>query len=308
MALSARDAGITDVRIVPIGINYEKKDGLRSRVLVEVGQPIAVDLLTPEAAQVDTLTAEIARRLSAVTLNFDDERDSLEVLDLATILAAATTEIRPLGEPDASVATTVDVARRTDQIRSLLERGELPLRVEERVRRIQRRLMALNRTARKLDIRLADVALDTRLPAAVRFVVRELLLGVFGVPIALWGRITHLLPFTLATSLGARTSRSRSERAMNTILLGLALVPMAYGIQTFIVWRLAGPWWSALYLASLIPSASWNLVYTERLTQLRRRVLAWRHFRQDPGLQEKLRSELFALRDEAAGIASALAP
>ena len=45
MALSARDAGVRGVTIVPIGINYERKDGLRSRVLVEVGEPIAIDAL-----------------------------------------------------------------------------------------------------------------------------------------------------------------------------------------------------------------------------------------------------------------------
>ena len=120
IALSARDAGIRDVTVVPIGINYERKDGLRSRVLVEVGQAIALDGLSAEQSQVDALTHDIAKRLHAVTLNFDDDTDADEVLDLATVLAATTEDIRPLGDPDAPLAAKVGVARRADEIRQRL--------------------------------------------------------------------------------------------------------------------------------------------------------------------------------------------
>jgi glycerol-3-phosphate O-acyltransferase / dihydroxyacetone phosphate acyltransferase len=305
IALSARDAGVRGVTIVPIGINYERKDGLRSRVLVEVAEPIVIDALAEASAQVDALTKEIATRLHAVTLNFDDDADADEVLDLATVLAATTDEIRPLGDPDAPISAKVEVARRADAIRERLNRGELSPAVEERVRHVQRRLLALRRTATRLGIRLDDVALDTRLPAAGRFVVRELLLAVFGIPLALWGRINHFLPFTLATWLGHRTASARSNRAMNTIVLGLLLLPLFYVAQTALVWRFAGPWWALLYALSLIPSASWDIRYRERLRQMRRRATAWRHFREDPGLQARLRDELFSLRDEAAGIAAA---
>jgi glycerol-3-phosphate O-acyltransferase / dihydroxyacetone phosphate acyltransferase len=306
IALSARDAGVRDLTIVPMGINYERKEGLRSRVLVEVGLPIALDALTAEQAQVDSLTSEIAKRLHAVTLNFDDDSDAGVVLDLATVLAATSGVIRPLGDPDAPIAAKIDVARRADEIRQRLERGELAPHVEERVRHVQRRLLALRRTATKLGIRLDDVALDTRLPAAGRFMVRELLLAAIGVPFAVWGRINHFLPFTLATVVGAKTSIARSQLAMNTIVLGMVLIPLFYAAQAAIVWHFAGLWWSGLYAASLVPSASWDLRYTERLRQIRQRARAWRHFREDPGLQEKLRTELFGLRDEAASIASAL--
>ena len=304
IALSASQAGVRTVTIVPIGINYERKEGRRSRVLVEVGQPIALDSLAAAQAQVEPLTTEISRRLHAVTLNFDDDADADAVLDLATILAATSEDIRPLGDSDAPIAAKIDVARRADVIRHRLERGELTPRVEERVRHVQRRLLSLRRTATKLGIRLDDVALNTGLPAAGRFVVRELLLAAVGIPLAVWGRLNHFVPFTLATWLGEKTSSARSQLAMHTIVLGVILIPVFYAAQAAIVWHLAGPWWALLYVASLIPSASWDLRYTERLRKIRQRATAWRHFREDPGLQEKLRTELFGLRDEAASIAS----
>ena len=138
--------------------------------------------------------------------------------------------------------------------------------------------------------------------------MRELLLGAVGVPFAVWGRLNHYLPFTIATWLGEKISTARSQLAMHTIVLGVVLIPVFYAAQAAIVWRFAGAAWAAVYVVSLIPSASWDLRYTERLRQIRQRATAWRHFREDPGLQEKLRSELFGLRDEAASIASELPP
>lgn len=88
IALSAREAGVRGVT-VPIGINYERKDGLRSRVLVQVAPPIVLDTLPPDQMSVDAITREIGDRLRAVTLNFDDHGDADEVLDLATTPAAS---------------------------------------------------------------------------------------------------------------------------------------------------------------------------------------------------------------------------
>jgi hypothetical protein len=119
--------------------------------------------------------------------------------------------------------------------------------------------------------------------------------------------MNHLLPFSIARGLGVRTSTARSQLAMHTIVLGAIVIPVFYAVQTGVVWRYAGPWWALVYIASLIPSASWDIRYTERLRQLRRRAMAWRHFREDPGLQSKLHQELSSLRREAASIASGTA-
>ncbi len=306
IALSAREAGLRGLQIVPVGINYERKDGLRSRVLVEVGQPIVLDNLSAADSEVDAITAEIARRLHAVTLNFDDDADADEVLDFATILASTGTEVRSLGEADAPLTTQIDVARRADDIRDRMDRGELQPQTEASVREVQRRLVALRRSATAHGIQLDDVALDTRLPAAAVFVARELLIAAFGIPLAIWGRVNHLIPFSLAKQLGKRTSTSKSQLAMHTVVLGVVLIPLFYALQTAVAWRLTGPWWALLYIVSLIPSASWDLRYTERLRRMTSRVRAWRLFREQPQLQHQLRTELVHLRETAATIASSV--
>lgn len=304
MALGARDdAGVRGLRIVPVGINYERKDGVRSRVLVEVGEPLAID--DWPGRDVDVLTAELSRRLHAVTLNFDDDVAADEVLDVATVLASVSDEVRPLGD-EAPVAAMVAVARRADAIRRRLAAGDLAPHEEQRVRHVQRRLVALRRTALRLGIRLDDVALDTSLVPSGRFVVREALVTALGAPFALWGRLNHRLPFTLARRLGLRLANSRTQPAMLTVMAGLVLVPLFYAAQTWLVHRLAGWPWSLAYAASLVPSASWDLWFSDRWRRMQRRARAWAVFRDDPALQGKLRDELFALRDQARALATAV--
>ena len=83
-------SGIRSVSIVPRHIHYECKDGIRSRVLMQVGQPIALDTMMTRHAPVDVLNADIHAQLHAVTLHFDDKTEADEILKFATVVAAVT--------------------------------------------------------------------------------------------------------------------------------------------------------------------------------------------------------------------------
>ena len=67
IALEARDTrGIEQLTIVPLGINFEDKGNPGTAVLAEIGEPLSVDAVG--AVTVDSLTAEVGRRLAAVSL------------------------------------------------------------------------------------------------------------------------------------------------------------------------------------------------------------------------------------------------
>ena len=77
MALMARDErGVRGIRIVPVGLLFERKEEPRSRILVQVGEPIDLDRVGSGAATVATLTELIEQRLRAVTLNFENQADA----------------------------------------------------------------------------------------------------------------------------------------------------------------------------------------------------------------------------------------
>jgi glycerol-3-phosphate O-acyltransferase / dihydroxyacetone phosphate acyltransferase len=96
MALAALESGATDLVVLPLGLSYEDKQTFRSSVAVEVGTAIAVkDFAVPSGsseeesrAAVKQLTAAIAERLGAITLNLQAWEDlpMLEAVDAIWLL------------------------------------------------------------------------------------------------------------------------------------------------------------------------------------------------------------------------------
>jgi 1-acyl-sn-glycerol-3-phosphate acyltransferase len=87
IAIGARAAGVSGIRIVPVGLHYDDKAAFRSTVYVREGQPIDLDAElaadtsevgddTIEHAEVERLTALIARRLRDTAPDYDDWREA----------------------------------------------------------------------------------------------------------------------------------------------------------------------------------------------------------------------------------------
>jgi 1-acyl-sn-glycerol-3-phosphate acyltransferase len=117
MALAGLAAGAGDLRVVPVGLHYRDRTGLRSSVLVHVGEPVkAADLVArlrstcaDEHAVVRALTEEFARRMRPVVPGYRS-------WDLARDLQdAAAVALRPVGSSPLErppYADVVEVASR----------------------------------------------------------------------------------------------------------------------------------------------------------------------------------------------------
>ena len=78
IAMAAAKDGSAELKIVPIGINYQRKERFRSSIWVRVGEPISVKewLATQSEDEKQTqraLTAEIDRRLKEVVVHLNEE-------------------------------------------------------------------------------------------------------------------------------------------------------------------------------------------------------------------------------------------
>jgi glycerol-3-phosphate O-acyltransferase / dihydroxyacetone phosphate acyltransferase len=99
----ALGAGLPELRVVPVGIHYEDKAGLRRRVLVDVGEPLHLaSWLATVGATVDAgarpdlvrqLTAELEAQLRVVAPSFTDAEEQ------HVLLAAAAIALRTAGGP-----------------------------------------------------------------------------------------------------------------------------------------------------------------------------------------------------------------
>ncbi len=236
MALMARDEHQIDaLPIIPIGLTFERKWEPRSRVLMHLGTPIAIDKVLPNADQVAVLTSQVNARLREVTLNFPSAEDAKRVLTLSSVLAEVLDEFRPLGAPDPPLADSVKLAHRINAMTARLP--ELGSSVAARVETFLMRFAAFENITQQHAVAASDVQMSVALGPGAWFTVRELLIAIVAGPLALWGRINHWVPLRLARLLGKRNSRLPDEPAMNTIIAGLVLVLLFYAAQTvFVGW------------------------------------------------------------------------
>ena len=291
-------AGIERLAIVPIGLNFERKERMRTRILVQVGEPIGMDQWVPddENDAVEELTAEIDARLRAVTLNYASADDAARARALASLLARLLEEPPTVGAPE-SLHTEVAIARRIEEVRvALLSADDL---TRERVDVLLTRLSTLERSLARDDIALDDVAISRELAPGARFVAREGWRVLVGGPVAAWGRINHWIPFQLARAVAMRSVESAADPAMRTIVATAALVAVFYLFQGALVWRFFGPLAAALYIVSLPLAADISFALRDRLSRVRQRAHAYLRFRRDPALQQRLIEELRWLRAEA---------
>lgn len=241
MALyAAGSGGVSDLAIVPVGLTFERKDAPRTRVLVQVGEPIIMSEWHPpaERSAAEALTAEIDARLRAVTLNYANADDAARSIRLASGLAALFDDVRRVGDAPRGFGTEAALARQVDAWSHRLRSADPALRAE--ADRLALRLETLQHNVADRGILLEDVGIRLGGRPATRFVLREGWVALIGGPIALWGRINHWLPFTAARALGERSVESAVDPAMRTVLAGAALVLLAYLAQTAAVGAIWG--------------------------------------------------------------------
>jgi glycerol-3-phosphate O-acyltransferase/dihydroxyacetone phosphate acyltransferase len=297
MALHARDSGVSNLAILPIGLVFERKERPRSRVFVEIGEPILVDQWRADSARSasDALTVEIESRLRALTLSYPDADAATRATKLAMALASVVEPIDRIGEVR-GFAVEADIAHRVDTLADYLASAGGAMR--SRAEFLVERLHAVEATARERGIALDDARIELGHSSALRFILREGWYLLVGGPIALWGRMNHWLPFRAARLLAMRNVESASDPAMRTIVAGAALVLVAYLAQTLLVVWLWGLGVGLLYLLSLPIAADVNFRLTDRLRRAVRRARAYLVMRRDQALRNELAAELARLRDD----------
>jgi hypothetical protein len=302
IALMARDdRSLAPIPIFPIGLTFERKWQPRSRVLMQVGSPIHIDAGVPNAAGgVAAITQRIDIGLREVTLNFRTSGEARRLLAISATMSEVLDDFRPLNAPDPPLADSARLAQRLAQLAPRL--SDFSTLVRTRVEQFLDRLDRFETLLREHRTAANDVLMSTELGPGVWFAVRELLIGVFGGPFALWGRVNHWIPLRIARAVALRTSRSPDEPAMNTIVAGVVLVCAFYTVQIAIVAWALGFLVAFGYTASLPVSATWDFRYADRVRRGAARVRTYWQLRHDQVLHGRLHDELIWLRTEAAAL------
>jgi hypothetical protein len=242
--------------------------------------------------------------LRAVTLNYESPEEAAREARLSARIAALIRYEAPSVGDAGNLRDRTMIARLIPAIRMSL--AAAPSAMQERARRFEAGLDALEQELQAHRVSLDDVAISRGVRAGSKFVIREGLIVLVAGPVALWGWLNHFIPFRAAFAAGRRVRDSAADPAMRTIVAGTAFVSMVYMLQGAAVTFVAGPWWGIAYVISLPIAADINLRLRERLERARRRARTYLLFRARPELHDNIEIKARALREEALALGEAV--
>ncbi len=247
-AAQASGAGGPDVRVVPIGINYERKERFRTAVWIKVGRPIdAASWLRmhggDEHKAMRTLTQEIGERLRHCVTHLQDAAWESLLDEVEALLPPAP------GGKRAALATLHRRKRAADAI-NYFHRAD-PARAQAAAARVAAHAEALRVAGLPADARVfarrglalfGAMARDALLMAALGFV-------------GLVGALHHAIPYGIVRIIAGRLAGP--GRMVVALLRLLLSVPVYAAWYAFVWWRMSlyfVPWVAWTWLA-LMPFA-----------------------------------------------------
>lgn len=276
------------MRVIPIGLTYARKHQFRSRVHVEVGEPILVEAVSEplegEAEQqwVRSLTNRVGDAMRAVTLNLETWED-LDLIQTADRLFALRNGFR---EKD------------PERLR-LFAKGASMLRAydPERFDDLKEDVLAYRS---RLDVVRAEPGDSLQFEGSMvsRFVARNLTALLFGFPLFLLGLALFFLPFMFLRALALAVPVSRDRVATLKFVSAVLMVPLWWTLLTVAGWFFGGMPGLVAALVGALPLALFTRYFLERRRAALSDVQAFFKL----GSRAKLRTHLLAegerLQDE----------
>lgn len=242
--------GALGTRIVPVGLVYEAKDRFRSRVLVNVGEPIdpapeAARYNAGERAAVRALTGRIGSGLEAVTVSYASW-DEARIIDRAVALADG---LLPEVREWASLTGRFNLRRVFVRgYRALLERDP------DRVTAVAEAVARYDRTLRALAVADHEVAGGGATAAPPRPPPRVPLL--LRLPVALVGSLLNWGPYRAAGWAARGLTHTPDEPATYALVAALFAFPLSWAAEAAVAGILGGPLW-AVGIAVAAPASGY---------------------------------------------------
>jgi glycerol-3-phosphate O-acyltransferase / dihydroxyacetone phosphate acyltransferase len=294
IALGAGARG-TNVALVPVGLNFDRKHAFRSRVIVAFGAPFSCDDLVEawradHVAAVRQLTDRIAASMRQLLVEADPTADAAIVDRVDRLYASAR------GGPGTAAER---VARRRT-----IAAGIQRLRVEE-PGRYEAALLELRRyddRLRRFGVRDRHLDWDVSNRTAARFVAREAVFAIVLGPLCLAALLLFAVPYAATDRLARPYGREPDVHATAKLFAGSIAYSVWLLMLGAIVWIVLGPQAALVGIVILPIVAVAGLFAVERETAVIDAARAWlalRGVRDDT--RERLkrrRSELATLLDE----------
>lgn len=294
----ARHPGL-GVRIVPVGLLFERKQKFRSRALVQVGVPIdpaaeAERHREDPAEAVRALTARVDKALKAVTLNYETWDEARLVAQAAEIYQHPAPELPGGGRLAESFPVQKAFREGYDELRR---------RFPERTAAVADAMRTYDRLLRTFNLRDDHVAASYPPALVMRFVLRTLLRLLVYLPVALVGTALNLVPYILVDLIAGIPKRA-DQTATYKVFSALILYPATWIAAGVLVadWAGEAGWGVAAALAG--PFTGWvALRFHDRRVRFWREARAWFVLRTKKRLVKELKAQRSELLREVEELA-----
>jgi glycerol-3-phosphate O-acyltransferase/dihydroxyacetone phosphate acyltransferase len=233
---------MSELTIVPVGLEYEARSIFRSRVLAVVGEPIDVQSFRAQYADdpraaVDALTTVIAERLHGLVV----QASTRAVLDGVARVAVWTGDPALRDDLDARHARARTLA---DALATLEARD--PAQAEEIVREVREydRILRALGVQDPWGLEVGRVRLGTAIRVAIELAVMA--------PLALVGALLSWVPYRLVRVVAHRYTQNEDVLGSVKLLGGMIFVGLTWLVQALVALFVLGPWY-ALAFALLAP-------------------------------------------------------
>ena len=266
------EPGGAPLALVPVGLTFEARKSFRGRVLVMFGEPVALapytGLYQHEPVQaVEALTTSVQVAMEAQVVN-------VRRMDWAALIRAVDDLyrgelVRELHEERGLALGKIDTIRLS---RAIAEAAQhFAEREPERVEAIWQRIQGYRGLL--WTYRVRDEAVRARLsPARLRTRLQRGSWAGLGLPIFLYGVLVNGLPYFVPRVISHRLAHKETDYATTRLLASVVAIPLFWGLETWLVWRLAGALWAVVFAVSLPLSGLFGYRYLGGLGRLRSQI------------------------------------
>jgi glycerol-3-phosphate O-acyltransferase/dihydroxyacetone phosphate acyltransferase len=248
------------VRIVPVGLLFDAKQTFRSRVLVQVGEPldpapeIALDAQDPVAAA-RQLTARIDEALQEVTLNYETWEDARLIARAADLYRHRASELPTRGSLAEGVAFR----------RAFLE-GYREMREShpEKVAAAAKCVQEYDALLRAFDLRDDQVGAAYPPSPVLRFIGRTLLRLLVHLPLAVVGTVLNYPAYRLIGEIVKRFIRDPDQTATYKVFGSFLFFPAAWLAEGWLAGYYLGGWIGVLVALAAPPTGYIALLFHDR--------------------------------------------
>jgi glycerol-3-phosphate O-acyltransferase/dihydroxyacetone phosphate acyltransferase len=258
--------------LIPCGLTFDTRKSFRGHVRVAFGEPLPVAPYLPAYGEdpvqaVQALTSAIQWEMQAQVLHIE-RTDRVQLVRAIEDLYRSAL-VRELQEERGLSPRAVDPLRISQAIAGAVDYfgAHEPERVERLWREVERyrALLAL--------YRVRDQAVRARLERdEVRQRIRRSWQASLGLPVFVYGALVNAPAYFLPRWLARRVATRETDYATTRLLASVVAFPLFWGLETLIVWRLAGTTWALVFAASLPVSGLLAYRYLAGARHLGRRI------------------------------------